>query len=182
VISPTDAVVSAGKQQAYTATVLTSTVKPVWSVTCPSTLPGGCGSIASDGTYTAPSGPPPRGLVTIQASLADGSGSIGSVTATIQFGNATLAGRYVFSTADEVGHAVPSQSGTIVFDGSGNISGGLFDTADKPGAPVSVTGAPIRSVAMAGAQPQSRQRAAIQLAARSFQPYTWICGSHRFSC
>ncbi|MCU1284127.1 MAG: hypothetical protein JWO13_477 [Acidobacteriales bacterium] len=140
VISPTDALLSAGAQQAYTATVLSSAVKPVWKVMCASTQPGDCGSITSDGTYTAPPGPPLHGVVTIEANLSDGSGSNGNVTATIQFGNATLAGRYVFSTADEVGHAVPSQTGTIVFDGSGNISGGLFDTADKPGAPTSVTG------------------------------------------
>jgi hypothetical protein len=140
VITPADAVLSAGAKQTYAATVLSSSVTPVWSVTCPSVQPNGCGSIASDGTYTAPSGPPPRGLVTIQASLANGSGSTGSVSATIQFGNATLAGRYVFSIADEVAHAVPSQTGTIVFDGAGNISGGVFDITDKPGALVTITG------------------------------------------
>jgi hypothetical protein len=140
VISPADAILSAGTQQAYTATVLSNAVKPLWSVTCPSTVPGACGSIASDGTYTAPAGPPPGAIVTIHANLADGSGSAGTVTATIQFGSSSLTGRYVFSIADDVGHAAPTQAGTIVFNGSGSISGGLFDSSDNPGVPISVTG------------------------------------------
>jgi hypothetical protein len=140
VITPTDAVLGAGIQQTYTATVLSNSVSPVWSVTCLSAQPSGCGSITSSGTYTAPSAPPPGGSVTIRATLADGSGSTGSVTATIQFGTLTLAGQYVFSTADGIGHATPSQAGTLVFDGSGNISGGVFDTTDRQGAPISVTG------------------------------------------
>jgi hypothetical protein len=78
--------------------------------------------------------------VTIHANLTDGSGSAGIVTATIQFGTPSLTGRYVFSIADDVGDAAPTQAGTIVFDGSGKISGGLFDSSDTPGVPISVTG------------------------------------------
>jgi hypothetical protein len=140
VISPTTAVVSAGAQQAFTASVLTNAVTPEWSVTCASTVTGACGSIDSSGKYTAPAAPPPRGKVTIQASKSDQSASTASVTATIQFGKPSLAGQYVFSLQDDIGHAVPSQAGILVLDGAGNISGGLLDSADKPGAPELVTG------------------------------------------
>jgi hypothetical protein len=78
--------------------------------------------------------------VTIQASMADQSAAAASVTATIQFGTGSLAGQYVFSIQDDVGHAVPAQAGTLVFDGAGKISGGMLDSADKPGAPQQVTG------------------------------------------
>ncbi|MCU1307005.1 MAG: Ig domain protein group 2 domain protein [Acidobacteriaceae bacterium] len=162
VITPADAIVTAGSQQAYSATVLSNAVKPVWSVTCPSTIPGACGSITSDGTYTAPSGPPPSALITIHATLADGSGSTGTVTATIQFGSSSLAGRYVFSIADDVGHAAPTQAGDIVFDGSGKISGGLFDSSDNPGVPISVTGGTYQIGS------DGRGTAAIQTATGSF--------------
>ncbi|MCU1310154.1 MAG: Ig domain protein group 2 domain protein [Candidatus Angelobacter sp.] len=162
VVTPADAILSAGTQQAYSATILSNAVKPVWSVTCPSTLPGACGSITSDGTYTAPSGPPPGGLVTIHANMADASGSTGTVTATIQFGTSSLAGQYIFSVADDVGHAAPAQAGTVVFDGSGKISGGLFDSSDTPGVPISVTGGTYQVGS------DGRGTAAIQTATGSF--------------
>lgn len=140
VISPTNAVLAAGAQQSYTATVLSNTVQPAWAVTCGNTAPGGCGSISSSGTFTAPLAPPPGAQVTISASMPNGSAATASVTATIQFSNATLNGRYVISLADGVGHAAPSQVGTLACDGSGHITGGVIDSTDAPGVPISVTG------------------------------------------
>ena len=139
VISPTNAVLAATAQQSFTATILSNTVHPTWAVTCRSTAPGGCGSIGTDGTYTAPLSPPPGAQVTITASMPDNSGATESVTATIQFSNATFNGRYVITLADGVGHAAPSQVGTLACDGSGHITGGVIDSTDAPGAPVSVS-------------------------------------------
>lgn len=140
VISPTSATVAAAAQQSFTATILSNTVHPTWAVTCRSTAPGGCGSISSGGTFTAPLTPPPGQQVTISASMPDGSGATASVLATIQFANATLNGTYVITLTDGVGHAAPSQVGTLACDGAGHITGGVIDSTDAPGAPVSVTG------------------------------------------
>lgn len=140
VISPTSAVVAAAAQQSFTATILSNTVQPAWAVTCRSTAPGGCGSISSGGAFTAPLAPPPGGQVTISASMPNGSGATASVTATIQFSNASLTGRYVITLADGVGHSAPSQVGTLACDGSGHITGGVIDSTDAPGVPISVTG------------------------------------------
>lgn len=139
VISPASAVLAAAAQQSFTATILSNTVHPTWAVTCRSTALGGCGSITSDGTYTAPLAPPPGAQVTITASMPDNSGAPESVTATIQFSNATLTGRYIITLADDVGHVAPSQVGTLACDGSGHITGGVIDSTDAPGAPISVT-------------------------------------------
>ena len=140
VISPTNAVVAAAAQQTFTATVLSNTVQPTWAVTCRNTAPGGCGSISSNGTFTAPLAPPPGQQVTISASMPNGSAATASVMATIQFSNATLNGRYVITLADDVGHAAPSQVGTLACDGSGHITGGVIDSTGAPGVPISVTG------------------------------------------
>lgn len=137
-ISPTDATVSAGATQAYTATAQSTTIHPAWKVTCAST--NACGTISSDGTYTAPLAPPPNGKVQITASMPDGTATTASVTATIQFGNATLAGTYVFSLADNIGQKAASQAGALVFDGAGKITGGILDSTAQPGTPLSVTG------------------------------------------
>jgi hypothetical protein len=144
VISPATAVLAAGAKQAFTATVLTNAFNPVWSVVnCPSTAPNACGSIDSSGNYTAPAAPPIGGKVTIQASTTNQSAASATVAATIQFGNPSLSGTYVVSIQDDVAHAIPALAGTISFDGSGNISGGAFDSTDQPnpnGPPQSIKG------------------------------------------
>jgi hypothetical protein len=144
VISPTDAVLGAAAQQSYTATVLSSAIHPVWSVTCASSAVGACGGISADGTYTAPTTPPRNAEVTISASMADGSATTESVTATIQFASASLAGTYVFAIADDISHTAPSQVGAIVFDGAGKITSGIFDSTDSPGTTITVTGGTYR--------------------------------------
>lgn len=139
-ISPTDATISAGVTQAYTATAQSTTIHPAWKVTCASQVSGACGTITSDGTYTAPLAPPPNGKVEITASMPDGTATTASATATIQFGNASLSGTYIFAIADNIGNKAPSQTGALVFDGAGKITGGILDSTDKPGTPLSVTG------------------------------------------
>ena len=141
VISPSDAVVVAAGQKTFTATLLSATIQPTWSVSCASQTAGACGSIASTGIYTAPVTPPAGGTVTISANAgSSGNPSTGSVAATIQFGNATLTGRYVYVTSDEVGHNATSHAGTIVFNGAGLITGGIVDSTDAAGTPATLTG------------------------------------------
>lgn len=140
VISPSSATIGAAGQQAFTATLLSATIQPTWSVSCSSSIAGACGSITTGGTYTAPVTPPPGGTATITATSGSSNPSTGTAVATIQFGNASLAGRYVYTTSDNVGHNAPSQAGTLVFDGSGHITGGVVDSTDAPGTTATVTG------------------------------------------
>lgn len=140
VISPSNAVVAAGGQQTFSATVLSAAARPVWSVSCSSTAAGACGNITSEGVYTAPSTLPLHGTITITASMADQTAATRSVTATLQFGKATLAGTYVFALADRIGNKGPSQVGAIALNGAGQITGGVLDSTDAPGTPQAVTG------------------------------------------
>jgi hypothetical protein len=140
VISPSNAVIAAGAQQTFSATVLSNTAHPVWNVTCASTTAGACGIINTDGVYTAPAMLPPHGSVTITASMADQTAATRSVTATLQFGKATLAGTYIFALTDRIGNKGPSQVGAMVLNGAGQITGGVLDSSDTPGTPQSVTG------------------------------------------
>jgi hypothetical protein len=72
--------------------------------------------------------------------MADQTAATRSVTATLQFGKATLAGTYVFALADRIGNKGPSQVGAIVLNGAGQITGGVLDSTDAPGTPQAVTG------------------------------------------
>ncbi|HZU22582.1 MAG TPA: hypothetical protein VE998_07085 [Terriglobales bacterium] len=140
VISPTAVTLAGGAQQPFTATALGQTVSPQWSVSCPSTAPGACGSITSGGVFTAPVSPPAGGVVTITASMADGSAAPTSTTATIQVSNATLSGAYVFELSNPNPLNGQAEGGVITFDGGGKVIAGTFDVAGNASGPVSITG------------------------------------------
>ena len=133
VISPSNPTVAAGATVQFTATALNQSQTPTWSVQCGSPAPGACGSIAADGTYTAPLSPPSAGSVTVTASSPTGSATTASVTAIIQFANASLSGAYVFAFS-AVSAGYPGEAGVANFDGKGNITGGEFDTGTSGGA------------------------------------------------
>ena len=139
-ISPTSVTLAGGAQQTFTATALSQTVSPVWSVSCPSTKAGACGTITSAGLFTAPVSPPPGGVVTIQATMADNSAAPSSTTATIQVSLATLSGSYVFALSSPNLQAGVSEVGLIALDGNGNITSGSLDLGGNAAGPVAITG------------------------------------------
>ncbi len=140
VISPTGVVLSAGAQQQFTANASSQTVTPSWSVQCDSGSPRGCGTITSDGLYTAPGSPPEGGNVVITANMLDGSAVKSNTTVSVQFSDATLAGPVVFAFTSGMGPALSVQAGMITFDGAGNVTGGMFDDSSQSGTPIAITG------------------------------------------
>jgi hypothetical protein len=132
VISPTNVTLAAGALQFFSATAGGNAITPIWSISCQSQAPSGCGVMGKDGTFIAPSSPPPGGTVTINASVADGSAAPSNTTATIQFSNVTLNGSYAFSLSSQVGSAFALETGSIGFDGGGAVTGGVIDTTSGP--------------------------------------------------
>jgi hypothetical protein len=127
VISPTNVTLAAGATQVFTATAGGNNITPTWSVSCQSQIAGGCGSIAKDGTFSAPSAPPPGGTVTINASVSDGSAAPSNTTATIQFANLTLSGSYAFLLTSQDGGGFSPEAGSVAFDGNGKVTAGSID-------------------------------------------------------
>ena len=138
-ISPASATLSAGGAQAFTATALGTSLTPTWTLQCESTAAGACGSIATNGAYTAPLSPPPGGTVNVTASTSDGTTTPSSATVTIQFGNGSLTGPYVFSFNSQA-TTFSGEAGTLTFDGAGAISTGLIDNGGDGGSAVAITG------------------------------------------
>jgi hypothetical protein len=140
VITPTNVTLAAGALQFFSATAGGNAISPIWSISCQSQVPGGCGVMGKDGTFIAPASPPPGGTVTINASVADGSAAPSNTTATIQFSNVALVGSYAFSLSSQVGSAFAIETGSIGFDGQGGVTGGLIDRSTSAGVPVGITG------------------------------------------
>ncbi len=140
VIAPSDVTLPAGAQQGFTATVLQKNVSPKWTLTCNSTNSADCGTLTSDGIYTAPLAPPSGGTVTITATMADGSAQSASITVPIQISDATLAGTYVFGLANRSTASFAAEAGIISFDGVGKITGGQFDRAGTGAGSITITG------------------------------------------
>ncbi len=138
VLSPSNATLSAGGQQTFTATLGDNVINAVWSLSCNSTAAGACGTI-SGGVYTAPLSPPPQQWVSITASTSNNSASPAHAELTITYGSGTLYGHYAFTMRGvNVGEPF-SEAGSVVFDGKGGITGGALDRSDKA-APVTITG------------------------------------------
>ena len=76
-ITPSSLELDTNAQQTFTVMSNGSPAQGVvFSLSCKSTAPGACGSITSDGTYTAPGTPPPNdGNVIVTATITEGSGS-----------------------------------------------------------------------------------------------------------
>jgi hypothetical protein len=89
------------------------------------------GTIDANGLYTAPLSPPKAGITVTATSQANTSFSA-SAPVTIQFGNASLTGTYVFFASrlsDSSGSGFEYRAGTFVADGKGNLTGGINDVA-----------------------------------------------------
>lgn len=144
-ISPSSLNLDAGAQQTFT--VLSNGSIPatgvVYSLSCKSTVSGACGSITTDGIYTAPLSPPPNGgNVIVTATLTEGSGSFStSATITIVSSAQSTTGQYAFTLAGKSNGSAYHAAGSVSLDGNGNITGGSEDVNTAGAAStVSITG------------------------------------------
>lgn len=140
VIAPKAPTLTLGSQQGFTATSLQQPVSPAWSITCASTTASDCGTINSDGIYTAPLAPPPGGTVVVTATMTDGSALPSNTTVTLQLSDAILAGTYVFGVTSDAINGFSAEAGVISLDGIGNITGGSLDQSGTGTGPITITG------------------------------------------
>jgi hypothetical protein len=126
-ITPFATAVLAGGAQAFTASVAGVT----WSVEAP--LGGNPGLIDQSGNYTAPTAPPPGGIVNVKA--ATGAGSV-VANLSILYSAATLLPNqsYAFAFSGEDTAGFLAVAGSISFDGKGNVvPGGEEDVNSSAG-------------------------------------------------
>jgi len=121
-VSPAALAIPSGGTQTFTAAAGGAAV--TWSVIAPGG--GNPGLIDQNGNYTAPTTPPPGGVVTVTAATA---GAAGVANVTILFSNASLLPNqpYGFAYSGEDTAGFLAVAGTITFDGMGNILGGEED-------------------------------------------------------
>jgi hypothetical protein len=140
-ISPTSATLAAGTKQQFTPTVSvtgSSNNAVNWSV---NGIAGGnatVGTIDSTGLYTAPASPPNTAITVTATSQANTQFSA-SAPITVQFGNASLKGSYVFLATqpdNASGSGFVYRGGTFVADGLGGITSGVSDSNSAGGAVV----------------------------------------------
>jgi hypothetical protein len=144
-VSPKTATVLLGGSKQFTAVVANSDSSDVtWTLSSTSCTGAACGTIDSTGLYTAPASLPVANVRTANvastsiditvtaASVADPTKTdTAMITLTDQLptdNNAAMSGNYVFyySGYTSAGAEV-ARGGTLVFDGQGNISGGMQD-------------------------------------------------------
>jgi len=152
-ISPTSATVMAGAPQQFTPTVTVtgSTNNAVnWSV---NGVPGGDaihGTIDATGLYTAPASPP-KSAITVTATSQANTAFSASAPVTLQFGNASLNGTYVFFVSqgdNSSGSGFAYRGGTLQADGAGHITAGVSDGNSGAGPS---TGVPLTGTYSVGA-------------------------------
>jgi hypothetical protein len=140
VISPTSATVAAGAQQGFSATLGGTAVTTNWSVSCGDSTSGACGSIDSNGMYTAPLTPPLGQTVTVFAKSPTNVATAANANVTVTYGMGTLNGPYAFLLRGYGSSANYTAVGSIIFDGKGNITGGSVDLPGDLSTPVAITG------------------------------------------
>jgi hypothetical protein len=136
-IAPLSATVPAGGTVQFTPTV-TSTdnnTAVTWSVNgCP--VAANCGTVSSTGLYTAPLSPPQEAITVTATSVSNGTFTA-SAPISVQFGNASLSGRYVFLAMQPdngSGSGFALRAGSFVADGAGHITSGIDDSNSSAGA------------------------------------------------
>jgi hypothetical protein len=131
-ISPASATLAAGATQQFTPTVTvtgSSNNAVTWSV---NGIAGGnstVGTVDANGLYTAPASPP-KGAITVTATSQANTAFSASVPVTVQFGNASLEGNYVFLATqpdNSSGSGFAYRGGEFVADGAGVITSGASD-------------------------------------------------------
>ena len=135
-ISPTSATAAAGGSVQFTPTV-TSTdnnTAVTWSVNgCG--VSATCGSVSSTGLYTAPLSPP-KESITVTATSKSNTTFTASAPITVQFGNASLNGQYVFFLTqpdNSSGSGFAFRAGEFAADGAGKLTSGVSDANSSAG-------------------------------------------------
>lgn len=127
-ISPSSLTMDAGAQQQFTVTSNGNPVTGiVFSLSCGTTTQGACGSITTDGLYTAPLSPPPGNVILTASLTQNGNTYSTSATITIRTSTQSTAGSYAFTLAGTDNGSSLHVAGSIAFDGQGNITGGTED-------------------------------------------------------
>jgi hypothetical protein len=139
VVSPAQMTIAAGGQQTFSATLGNAAVDAAWSVSCQNATAGSCGTVSSTGVYTAPLAPPPGQSITIFASSKSNNAVAGNGTITVTFGSGTLFGQYSFAMRGLQAGQPFSAVGSISFDGTGGITGGIEDIHGKA-TPITISG------------------------------------------
>jgi hypothetical protein len=150
-ISPTQASLTAGATQPFTATVQgapTSTV--VWQVNGQPTGTLTLGTITSTGIYTAPPSPPPGATVTVTAIAQSDPSQSASATVSLSFGSASLHGSYAFSLTGKNAAGPFARAGSFSADGTGGLQGGVEDVHDSSGVRQNISFAGTYSVGVDG--------------------------------
>jgi hypothetical protein len=146
-ISPKTATVAAGGSVQFTPTVTSTDNNTAvsWSVNgC--AVSATCGSVSSTGLYTAPLSPP-KESITVTATSKSNATFTASAPITVQFGNGSLNGQYVFLVTqpdNSSGSGFAFRGGTFQADGAGHIANGLSDSNSASGP------SPIGGVAFTG--------------------------------
>jgi hypothetical protein len=126
-VTPLSGAVAAGATQQFTATVTGTTNSAVnWQVDGVAGGDATVGAISSGGLYTAPVAPPAGGSVVVTAIAAADATKPGSATMQIAFSNASLNGRFAFSS-EAVWTSVRAV-GSFQADGKGDIIQGSEDS------------------------------------------------------
>lgn len=138
-ISPTSATVGAGGSVQFTPTVTSTDNNTAvsWSVNgC--AVSATCGSVSSTGLYTAPLSPP-KESITVTATSKSNATFTASAPITVQFGNGSLKGQYVFLATqgdNSSGSGFAFRAGEFTADGAGNLTSGVSDANSSAGRPL----------------------------------------------
>jgi hypothetical protein len=131
-ISPLAATVPAGGTFQFSSSLNSvTTTAATYSVS--SANGGNIGSIdPNTGLYTAPLYPPPGGQITVTSTLGT---QTATATAQITYSDASLTGPFAFSYVGNNALGFFAVAGSLVADGNGNITSGLFDSNGFLGGP-----------------------------------------------
>ena len=134
-ISPPAATVQDGESYQFAAAVVPWGFPPAvaWGVSGPGCAGAACGTVDSNGMYSAPATTPNPPTVVITATSAPSSSISGSATVAIggNANNAKLHGNYAFLVEGYDGGGNAVMAGSFVADGSGNITSGVADLNDS---------------------------------------------------
>jgi hypothetical protein len=118
-VSPSSAQVKPGAQLQFTATSNGSSALFVWSISGSGCSGSGCGSISSNGLYTAPTHAPNPPIVAVTATLLSDPTKSGSATVTISSG--TAVGISISPTSVQIGTGGHQQF-TVTVTGTSNTA------------------------------------------------------------
>jgi len=128
-ISPASAVVAVNGQQQFRASVTGSTNQAVdWSISGAACSGSTCGSITSEGLYTAPSIVPSIATIIVKASSQiDVSQSASAIVTVVANPNSRLQGQYAFRFSGFDASGAYLAAGSFTADGNGNVVSGRED-------------------------------------------------------